>query len=101
MKGLTYQPAELANGAVELLDEVAKRKITGEEEALLAHRPARLRRPTSKALQQAFAYLEPGLAKIDPALIDDDQRPRSPTHGPSSTTTGQPERRRASSSTAR
>src|SRR4051812_13262310 len=28
----TYQPAQLANGAVELLDEVAKSKVTGEEE---------------------------------------------------------------------
>lgn len=28
----TYQPAQLANGASELLDEVAKSKITGEEE---------------------------------------------------------------------
>ena len=30
--GLKYQPAELANGAVDLLDEVSKTKITGEEE---------------------------------------------------------------------
>jgi iron uptake system component EfeO len=28
----TFQPAQLANGAVELLDEVAKSKVTGEEE---------------------------------------------------------------------
>jgi iron uptake system component EfeO len=28
----SYQPAQLANGAVELLDEVAKSKVTGEEE---------------------------------------------------------------------
>ena len=28
----SYQPAQLANGAVELLDEVSKSKITGEEE---------------------------------------------------------------------
>ena len=29
---LTYQPAQLANGAVELLNEVAGSKITGEED---------------------------------------------------------------------
>ena len=29
---LTYQPAQLANGSVELLDEVARSKITGEED---------------------------------------------------------------------
>src|SRR6185436_13067559 len=39
--GLHYQPAELANGAVGLLDEVSK---------------------------QAFANLQPGLAKIDSTL---------------------------------
>src|SRR5207344_2487097 len=28
----TFQPAQLANGAAELLDEIAKSKVTGEEE---------------------------------------------------------------------
>ena len=32
VKTLTYQPAQLANGAVELLNEVAGSKITGEED---------------------------------------------------------------------
>jgi iron uptake system component EfeO len=30
--GQTYQPAQIANGSVELLDEVAKSKVTGEED---------------------------------------------------------------------
>lgn len=66
-KGLTYQPTELANGAQELLDEVASRKITGEEE-----RYSRIDlldvANNDEGAEQAFAQLQPALQKIDPAL---------------------------------
>ncbi|HJQ42991.1 MAG TPA: iron uptake system protein EfeO [Jatrophihabitantaceae bacterium] len=64
---LSYQPTELANGAQELLDEVAASKITGEEERYsridvldIAFNVAGSR--------QAFTQLEPALKKIDAAL---------------------------------
>lgn len=64
---LNYQPAELANGAVGLLDEVSKSKITGEEE-----RYSRIDlldfQANVEGSQQAFANLQPGLEKIDPTL---------------------------------
>ena len=65
--GLTYKPFELANGAQELLDEVASTKITGEEERysnidLLDFQA------NDEGAEQAFADLQPALAKIDPAL---------------------------------
>jgi len=65
--GLTYQPTELANGAQELLDEVASSKITGEEE-----RYSRIDMldvaNNVEGSAQAFAQLHPPLEKIDPAL---------------------------------
>ena len=66
--GLTgFQPAELANGAVGLLQEAAKNKITGEEERYsgidLVDFAANV-----EGADQAYAYLEPGLTKIDPVL---------------------------------
>jgi iron uptake system component EfeO len=64
---LAYQPTELANGAQELLDEVAASKITGEEE-----RYSRIDlldiANNDEGAEQAFAQLEPALNKIDPAL---------------------------------
>jgi FTR1 family protein len=66
-EGLSYKPFELANGAQELLDEVAASKITGEEE-----RYSRIDlvdvESNVEGSQQAFALLRPGLARIDPAL---------------------------------
>lgn len=67
VRGLSYQPAELANGAVELLDEVAKSKITGEEERY-SHIDLLDFYANVEGSQQAFACLEPGLKKIDPQL---------------------------------
>ncbi|MHA3701293.1 iron uptake system protein EfeO [Jatrophihabitans sp. YIM 134969] len=68
VKGLTYQPAEIANGAVSLLDEVAQNKVTGEEE-----RYSRIDlldfASNVEGAQQAFANLQPGLTKIDPAIV--------------------------------
>jgi iron uptake system component EfeO len=64
---LTYQPYELANGAQELLDEVASSKITGEEERY-SHIDLLDFQGNDEGAEQAFADLQPGLAKIDPTL---------------------------------
>ena len=64
---LGYQPAELANGAVGLLDEVSKSKITGEEERY-SHIDLLDFQANVEGSEQAFANLQPGLEKIDPAL---------------------------------
>jgi iron uptake system component EfeO len=66
---LTYQPAELANGAVELLDEVSQSKITGEEERY-SHIDMLDFQGNVEGAEQAFACLQPGLVKIDAALSD-------------------------------
>ncbi|MBV9595051.1 MAG: peptidase M75 family protein [Actinobacteria bacterium] len=65
--GLAYQPAELANGAVDLLDEVSKTKITGEEERY-SHIDLLDFSANVEGSEQAFACLEPALEKIDPTL---------------------------------
>jgi iron uptake system component EfeO len=65
--GLTYKPFELANGAQELLDEVASSKITGEEERY-SHIDLLDFEANDEGAEQAFAALRPGLQKIDPAL---------------------------------
>ena len=65
--GLTYKPFELANGAQELLDEVARSKITGEEERY-SHIDLLDFQGNDEGAEQAFASLQPGLEKIDPAL---------------------------------
>jgi iron uptake system component EfeO len=65
--GLTYQPAELANGAVDLLDEVSKSKITGEEERY-SHIDLLDFQANVEGAEQAFANLQAGLQKIDPTL---------------------------------
>jgi iron uptake system component EfeO len=66
-KGLTYKPEDLANGAADLLDEVQANKITGEEEAY-SHIDIVDFAANVEGAQQAFAYLQPGLTKIDPNL---------------------------------
>jgi iron uptake system component EfeO len=65
--GLSYQPTELANGAQELLDEVAASKITGEEERYSRIDLLDIAYNTEGA-EQAFAQLQPALAKIDGTL---------------------------------
>lgn len=67
-KELTYKPEDLANGAADLLEEVENTKITGEEEAFSHYDLADFAGNVEGALQ-AFAYLKPGLEKIDPELI--------------------------------
>ena len=66
-KGLTYKPFELANGAQDLLDEVSSSKITGEEERY-SHIDLLDFQGNDEGAEQAFAALQPALAKIDPAL---------------------------------
>jgi iron uptake system component EfeO len=66
-KGLTYQPFELANGAGELLDEVATSKITGEEERY-SHIDLCDFQANDEGAEQGFAALEPGLQRIDATL---------------------------------
>ncbi|HEY3737183.1 MAG TPA: iron uptake system protein EfeO [Jatrophihabitans sp.] len=68
-QGLTYQATELANGAQELLDEVASSKITGEEERY-SHIDVLDMAYNVEGSEQAFAQLQPALAKIDSALTD-------------------------------
>ncbi|HEY2166216.1 MAG TPA: iron uptake system protein EfeO [Jatrophihabitantaceae bacterium] len=65
--GLTYKPFELANGAQELLDEVASSKITGEEERY-SHIDLLDFEANDEAAEQAFADLQPALSKIDSSL---------------------------------
>ena len=66
-KALTYKPEDLANGAADLLEEVQNTKINGEEEAF-SHFDLVDFAGNVEGAQQAFAYLQPGLEKIDPEL---------------------------------
>ncbi|HTS15080.1 MAG TPA: iron uptake system protein EfeO [Candidatus Sulfotelmatobacter sp.] len=63
----TYQPAQLANGASELLDEVGASKITGEEERY-SHLDLVDFQANVDGAQEAFQLLEPALEQVDPAL---------------------------------
>lgn len=66
-KKLTYKPEDLANGAAGLLEEVQSSKIKGEEEAY-SHLDLIDFAANVEGAQQAFAYLKPGLKKIDAGL---------------------------------
>jgi iron uptake system component EfeO len=66
---LAYQPTELANGAQELLDEVAGSKITGEEERY-SHLDLLDIANNTEGAEQAFAQLTPALQRTDPALTE-------------------------------
>jgi iron uptake system component EfeO len=63
----TFQPAQLANGAVELLDEVAKSKVTGEEEAW-SHTDLYDFQANVDGARVGFEGLRPVLAGKDPVL---------------------------------
>ncbi|HEX4788385.1 MAG TPA: iron uptake system protein EfeO [Actinospica sp.] len=65
--GLAYKPYELANGAQELLDEVASSKITGEEERY-SHIDLLDFQANDEGAEQAFAALQPALQRIDSTL---------------------------------
>lgn len=71
LKGLVatadYQPAQLANGATELLNEVASSKITGEEDRY-SHTDLSDFQANVAGGQKAFQLLVPALQKIDPQL---------------------------------
>ncbi|PRY11842.1 iron uptake system protein EfeO [Kineococcus rhizosphaerae] len=64
----TYQPADLANGASGLLDEVAKSKVTGEEEAY-SHLDLLDFAANVEGSQKAFDLLTPALQVTDPDLV--------------------------------
>ena len=66
-KGLTYRPEDLANGAAALLEEVQTEKIKGTEEKY-SHLDLVDVGANVEGAQQAFAFLKPGLEKIDPTL---------------------------------
>jgi iron uptake system component EfeO len=67
VKGLTYKPEDLGNGAADLLEEVQSTKVTGEEEDF-SHIDLVDMSANIEGAQQAFADLQPGLEKIDPTL---------------------------------
>lgn len=67
-KTLTYKPEDLANGAAGLLEEVQSNKIKGEEE-LYSHLDLVDFAANVEGAQQAFAFLKPGLSKIDAGLV--------------------------------
>ncbi|MDP9735041.1 iron uptake system protein EfeO [Curtobacterium sp. 260] len=64
---IEYKPEDLANGAAGLLEEVQSNKVTGEEEAY-SHIDLVDLAANVEGARQAFAYLKPGLTKVDPAL---------------------------------
>ncbi len=61
------QPAQIANGSVDLLGEVAKSKITGEEERY-SHTDLWDFEANLDGAQRAFLSLEPALKKTQPRL---------------------------------
>ena len=62
-----FQPAQLANGATELLNEVASSKITGEEDRY-SHTDLSDFEANVIGAQSAVQLLQPALEKIDPGL---------------------------------
>ncbi|HVU73014.1 MAG TPA: iron uptake system protein EfeO [Mycobacteriales bacterium] len=64
---VTFQPAQLANGATELLDEVSRSKITGEEEAY-SHIDLVDFQANVDGARKAFELLEPALKAKDADL---------------------------------
>ena len=62
-----YQPAQVANGASELLTEVSTSKITGEEDAF-SHTDLSDFDANIAGAQKAFELLRPALQQRDPAL---------------------------------
>lgn len=63
----TYQPAQLANGATELLNEVASNKITGEEDRY-SHTDLSDFAANVAGARKAFDLLVPALEKLDSRL---------------------------------
>lgn len=67
-KNLDLDPARIANGSVELLDEVSKSKITGEEERY-SHTDLVDVQANVDGSRKAFEFLQPLLASKDKALV--------------------------------
>jgi iron uptake system component EfeO len=63
----TYQPAQLANGASELLDEVSRSKVTGEEDRY-SHTDLSDFAANIAGARKAFELLEPALTTNDANL---------------------------------
>lgn len=68
VRGASYQPAEIADGATSLVDEIQSTKVTGEEERY-SHVDLVDIRANLDGAQQAFAVLQPALTKTDPDLV--------------------------------
>jgi iron uptake system component EfeO len=66
-KKIQYKPEDLANGAASLLEEVMRNKISGEEESY-SHYDLVDFAANVEGAQQAFAFLEPAMEKIDADL---------------------------------
>ena len=67
VKAAKYQPAQLANGATDLLNEVASSKITGEEDRY-SHTDLSDFRANIDGAKEAFTLLGPALQTINPQL---------------------------------
>lgn len=68
-KGLEFRPEDLANGAAGLLEEVLGSKVSGEEESF-SHTDLVDFAGNVEGARQAFAFLKPGLEKIDANLTE-------------------------------
>lgn len=64
----TYQPAEIADGATSLIDEIQSSKVTGEEDRY-SHVDLVDFKANLDGSMQAFNDLVPALQKIDPDLV--------------------------------
>ena len=64
----TYQPAQLANGATELLNEVASSKITGEEDRY-SHTDLSDFQANVDGAKKAYDLLSPALKTVDPSAV--------------------------------
>ncbi|MFC7756007.1 imelysin family protein [Tsukamurella soli] len=62
-----FAPADIVNGAGDLLDEVSTTKLTGEEEAY-SHIDILDMQANVEGSEQAFAMVKPALEQIDPQL---------------------------------
>ncbi len=74
----TYDPVQLANGAVELLNEVSQSKITGEEERY-SHTDLTDFKANIDGAYEAFVLLEPALRGVRPRAGAARSRSASPT----------------------
>jgi iron uptake system component EfeO len=64
-----YDPVQLANGAVELLNEVSQSKITGEEERY-SHVDLTMFKANVDGAKKAYDLLKPSLEQSDPELVE-------------------------------